>query len=213
MMMLTLGIIQIVISDSETKVVNICLPLPLAKISTKMSTIQVKDLIFEKSITKQEIDTAIADIAGRINRDYEGKNPLFLAVLNGAFVFAADLLRKITIPCEISFVKYASYSGTLTTSKVKELIGVGEELTGRHIVVIEDIVDTGITMDKLLSDIKKKNPLSVRIACFCFKPEAFQKSFAIDYLGMSIPNEFIVGYGLDYDGYGRNFPEIYKRVK
>lgn len=178
-----------------------------------MSKIQVKDLTFEKSITAQEIDKVIADIAGKINRDYEGKNPLFLAILNGAFIFAADLFRKITVPCEISFVKYASYSGTLTTSKVKELIGVGEELKGRHIIVVEDIVDTGITMDKLLIDIHEKEPLSVKVACFCFKPEAFQKSFEIDYLGLTIPTEFIVGYGLDYDGYGRNLPDIYKLVK
>lgn len=178
-----------------------------------MKNIQVKDLLFEQSITAREIDEAVSRIAGNINNDYEGKNPLFLAVLNGAFIFAADLLRKITIPCEISFVKYASYSGTLTTSKVKELIGVGEELTNRHIIVVEDIVDTGITMDKLLTDIGTKNPLSVKVACFCFKPEAFQKTFPIDYLGISIPTEFIVGYGLDYDGYGRNLPDIYKLAK
>jgi hypoxanthine phosphoribosyltransferase len=178
-----------------------------------MAKVQVRDLTFEKSITAAEIDTAISGIAERINKDYEGKNPLFLAILNGAFIFAADLLRKITIPCEISFVKYASYSGTLTTSKVKELIGIGEELKGRHIIVVEDIVDTGITMDKLLIDIREKNPESVKLACFCFKPEAFQKSFEIDYLGLTIPTEFIVGYGLDYDGYGRNLPEIYKLVK
>jgi hypoxanthine phosphoribosyltransferase len=122
-------------------------------------------------------------------------------------------MRKITVPCEISFVKFASYSGTITTSKVKELIGVDEELRGRHIIIVEDIVDTGITMDKLLADVKEKDPAGVKVACFCFKPEAFQKDFIIDYIGLEIPNDFIVGYGLDYDGYGRNLPDIYKIVK
>jgi hypoxanthine phosphoribosyltransferase len=178
-----------------------------------MTKVQVRELVFEKFINREEIDTAVQKVADGINRDYVGKNPLLLAILNGAFIFASDLMRKITIPCEISFVKYASYSGTLTTSKVKELIGVNEELEGRYVIVVEDIVDTGITMQKLLEDIREKNPLDVKVACFCFKAEAFQKDFKIDYLGMVISNDFIVGYGLDYDGHGRNFPEIYKIVK
>jgi hypoxanthine phosphoribosyltransferase len=178
-----------------------------------MTKVQVRELVFEKFINREEIDTAVQKVADGINRDYVGKNPLLLAILNGAFIFASDLMRKITIPCEISFVKYASYSGTLTTSKVKELIGVNEELEGRHVIIVEDIVDTGITMQKLLEDIREKNPLDVKVACFCFKAEAFQKDFKIDYLGMVISNDFIVGYGLDYDGHGRNFPEIYKIVK
>ncbi|MEI7981607.1 MAG: hypoxanthine phosphoribosyltransferase [Bacteroidota bacterium] len=178
-----------------------------------MTKVKVRELVFEKFITADEIEAAVQQVADRINHEYEGKNPLLLAILNGAFIFASDLMRKITIPCEISFVKYASYSGTLTTSKVRELIGVEENLKGRHIIVVEDIVDTGITMDKLLQDIREKNPIDVKVACFCFKPEAFMKSFAIDYLGMSIPNDFIVGYGLDYNGQGRNLPEIYKVVK
>jgi len=178
-----------------------------------MANVKVRELVFEKFITRDEIDAAVQKVADRINRDYVGKNPLLLAILNGAFIFASDLMRKLTIPCEISFVKYASYSGTLTTSKVKELIGVNEELEGRHVIVVEDIVDTGITMHKLLQDIHAKNPLDVKVACFCFKAEAFQKNFTIDYLGLVIPNDFIVGYGLDYDGHGRNYPEIYKLVK
>ncbi len=178
-----------------------------------MTKVQVRELVFEKFIGKDEIDVAVQKVAEEINRDYAGKNPLLLAILNGSFIFASDLMRKLTIPCEISFVKFASYAGTLTTSKVKELIGVSEELEGRHIIVVEDIVDTGITMHKLLQDIREKNPIDVRVACFCFKPEAFEKSFSIDYLGMEIPNDFIVGYGLDYNGYGRNLPDIYKVVK
>jgi len=178
----------------------------------KMSVIQVWDKEFEPFIGAEAIDAAIQKIADGINRDYKDKNPLLLALLNGAFIFAADLMRKITIPCEISFVKYASYAGVKSTNAVKELIGLGEEMRGRHIIVVEDIVDTGITMEHLLEDIRRKEPADVRIACFCFKPDAFRKSFPIDYLGMSIPNDFIVGYGLDYNGHGRNLPEIYKLV-
>ena len=178
-----------------------------------MTKVQVRELVFEKFIGKDQIDVAVQKVADGINRDYAGKNPLLLAILNGSFIFASDLMRKLTIPCEISFVKFASYAGTATTSNVKELIGVSEELQGRHVIVVEDIVDTGITMHKLLDDIRGKKPADVRVACFCFKPAAFEKSFTIDYLGMEIPNDFIVGYGLDYDGYGRNFPDIYRIVK
>ena len=151
-------------------------------------------------------------MALEINRDYEGKDPLFIAILNGSFIFAADLIRKITIPCQISFVKLSSYSGTVSTESVKELIGLNEDIQGRHVVIVEDIVDTGLTLDKFLKDLELKHPASVKLACFSFKKEAFKKSFPIDYLGITIPNEFIVGYGLDYDGYGRNLPDIYKVV-
>ncbi len=178
-----------------------------------MTKVQVRELVFEKFIPKEEIDRAVQSVADRINHDFEGKNPLLLAILNGAFVFASDLMRKITIPCEISFVKFSSYSGTHSTESVRELIGVDEELTGRHIIIVEDIIDTGITMEKLLADVEAKLPASLKVACFCFKPMAFQKQYPIDYVGMEIPNDFIVGYGLDYDGYGRNLPEIYKIVK
>jgi len=178
-----------------------------------MPTIKVKDKEFGIFITAREIETIVQKIAEVINLDYEGKNPLFMPILNGSFIFAADLLRKITVPCQVSFVKFASYSGTSTTSKVKELIGINEEVRSRHVIVLEDIVDTGITIDLLLNELKKYEPAEVKIACFCHKPEAFVKSFTIDYTGMSIPNEFIVGYGLDYDGYGRNLGDIYTIVK
>jgi hypoxanthine phosphoribosyltransferase len=178
-----------------------------------MATIKVKDKDFEISIDANTIDAAVKRMAIEINRDYEGKHPLFLAILNGSFIFAADLIRKITIPCEISFVKLSSYSGTNSTEDVQELIGLNEDITGRHLVIVEDIVDTGITLEKLLKDLEKHEPASVKLACFTFKKEAFKKSFRIDYLGITIPNEFIVGYGLDYDGYGRNLPDIYKIVK
>lgn len=178
-----------------------------------MTRVQVRELTFEMFIEKEEIDKAVQKVADGINRDYAGKNPLLLAILNGAFIFASDLMRKITIPCEISFVKFASYAGINTTSEVKELIGVDGEFAGRHVLIVEDIVDTGITMEKLLGDLEEKNPADVKIACFCFKPDAFLKDFPIDYIGLKIPNDFIVGYGLDYNGYGRNLPDIYKIVK
>lgn len=178
-----------------------------------MVNIKVKDKEFEISIAAEDIDAAVKRMANEINRDYEDKNPLFLAILNGSFVFAADLIRNITIPCQISFVKLASYTGTASTEDVKELIGLNEGITGRHLVIVEDIVDTGITLDKLLRDLVKYEPASVKLACLTFKQAAFKKSFHIDYLGMTIPNEFVVGYGLDYDGFGRNLPDIYKIVK
>ena len=178
-----------------------------------MQRVVVKDREFILSVSSREIERTVQRIAGRINRDYEDKDPLFLCILNGAFVFASDLIRKIRIPCRVSFVKFASYAGTATTSEVKELIGLNEDLKGRHVIVVEDIVDTGITMDRLLSHLQGLEPASIRLAVFCFKPQAFRKSFAIDYLGMEIPNDFVVGYGLDYDGYGRNLPEIYKVAK
>ncbi|MBE0646517.1 MAG: hypoxanthine phosphoribosyltransferase [Bacteroidales bacterium] len=175
-----------------------------------MEIVEVKDKVFRRFISEEKIMKGVQEISTRINMDYKGKNPLLLAVLNGAFIFAADLIRELTIPCQISFVKYASYAGTRTTEDVKELIGLNEEINGRHIIVVEDIVDSGITMDHLLRDLNNYQPASVKLACFFLKPEAFIKSFNIDYLGMEIPNDFIVGYGLDYDGYGRNLPEIYK---
>jgi hypoxanthine phosphoribosyltransferase len=175
-----------------------------------MTLVKVKDKEFETFIPALQIEKVVQQLADLINADFEGKNPLFLAILNGSFVFAADLLRKISIPCNISFVKFASYSGTETTEKVKELIGLNEEINGRHIILIEDIIDTGNTMEMILDILAGMDPADVKIVCFCHKPDAFKKSFRIDYIGMNIPNDFIVGYGLDYDGYGRNLPDIYK---
>jgi hypoxanthine phosphoribosyltransferase len=178
-----------------------------------METILVKDKYFKKFIDASAIDRGVKEIADRINKDYKDKNPLFLCMLNGAFIFAADLLRKINCKCQVSFVKYSSYKGTSSKGEIKTMIGLNEELNGRNIIIVEDIIDTGLTMDHLLTGLKTHNPADVRIACFCFKPAAFKKSFKIDYLAMEIPNEFVVGYGLDYDGYGRNLPDIYKVAK
>lgn len=177
-----------------------------------MKTITVKDKTFKLSITADEISQAIDRLAAELNRDLEGRNPLFLVVLNGAFIFAADLYRKITIESEISFVKLASYSGTSSTSDVKELIGLNERLKGRNIVILEDIIDTGTTMQYLINKLYYLGVNDVKLAALLFKPGAFRESFRIDYLGMEIPNEFIVGYGLDYDGFGRNYADIYKII-
>lgn len=175
--------------------------------------VRVFDKEFELFISRKEIDRAVEDIATMINIEYAGRDPLFLCVLNGAFIFAADLMRKITIPSTVSFVKFTSYSGTQSTQYVKKLIGLSEELTGRNVIIVEDIIDTGITMEELLHEILDKNPASVKVAAFCSKPGAFQKSFKIDFLGLEIPNEFVVGYGLDYNGYGRNLEGIYRILK
>ena len=178
-----------------------------------MGRIKVKDEEFEKYIDASDIGSMVKRIAFEISKDYDGKNPLFLSVLNGSFVFAADLLRNMTIPCQISFIKLSSYSGSATTENVKELIGLNEDISGRHLIIIEDIVDTGLTLDILLKKLQQFKPASIKLACLTFKKEAFKKDFIIDYLGITIPNEFVIGYGLDYDGFGRNLPDIYKILK
>lgn len=178
-----------------------------------MSTVRILDKTFETYITESEIKKRVKELAARLNKDMEGKNPLFLAVLNGAFIFAADLLREITIPCEISFVKLASYQGTTSTGKVKEVLGVNENLAGRTIVIIEDIVETGRTMKQMIESLGTRNPASVHICSLFVKPEKVEDELTIDYAAFSIPNDFIVGYGLDYDQQGRNLREIYTLVK
>ena len=177
-----------------------------------MNTIRVKDKEFKLSISSAEIGKVVDNLASQLNRDLKDKNPLFLVVLNGAFIFAADLYRKITVPSEISFVKLASYSGTSSTSDVKELIGLNEKLKGRYVVILEDIIDTGTTMQYLINKLHYIGVEDVKLVALLFKPNAFRESFRIDYLGMEIPNDFIVGYGLDYDGFGRNYADIYKLV-
>lgn len=175
--------------------------------------VKVWDKKFAQSISAEEIDQAVQKIAAHINIDLKGRNPLFLVVLNGAFMFASDLFKKITIDCEVSFVKLSSYVGTQSTNTVRELIGLDRVLTGRTVVIIEDIIDTGITMAHTLPLLKKLEADDVRIASLLFKPDAFQKDYEIDYVGIKIPNDFIIGYGLDYDGLARNLPEIYTLVE
>ena len=178
-----------------------------------MSRVTIKDKTFETSIPESEILQRVKAVAARINKDMEGKNPLFLAVLNGAFVFAADLMREITIPCEISFVKLASYQGTTSTGKVTEVIGINEDLAGRDIIIVEDIVDTGLTMKRMVETLGTRKPASIHICALLVKPDKLQVDLNIEYAAMEIPNDFIVGYGLDYDQQGRNLRDIYTLVK
>lgn len=174
-----------------------------------MDTIQIKDKRFTTFIPEEKILTEVARVADEINRDLSGSDPLFVSVLNGSFMFTADLMKRLTIPCEISFVKLASYEGTSTTGRVKELVGLNDDISGRTVVIVEDIVDTGLTMQRLLETLRAKNPKDIRIATLLVKPGKLQVDLKIDYVAMNIPNDFIVGYGLDYDGYGRNFRDIY----
>lgn len=178
-----------------------------------MGRVTIKDKTFETFIPEEEILRRVKAVADRINVDLAGKNPLFLAVLNGAFVFAADLLRMITIPCEISFVKLASYEGTTSTGKVKEVIGINENLAGRTVVIVEDIVDTGLTMKQMVESLGTRQPESVHICTLLLKPDKLKVDLDIEYVAMEVPNEFILGYGLDYDQQGRQLRDIYTLVE
>ena len=177
-----------------------------------MKTVKIKDKEFSLSITSDDIQKSVNRVAAQINNDLQGKDPIFLVILNGSFMFASDLFKQLTIPCEISFMKVASYQGTTSTEKVKTLIGLTENLKGRTVVIVEDIVDTGHTIDDITRGLKTQDPADVRICTFLFKPNAYTKNIKIDYVGVEIPNDFIVGYGLDYDGFGRNLPDIYKII-
>lgn len=172
--------------------------------------IKLLDKDFTIFINEEEILEKINKIALKMNQELKDKNPVFLGILNGCFMFASDLFKVLDIDCSISFLKLASYQGTETTGKVKNLIGINESLKGRTVIILEDIVDTGITLEHLINKISTYEPKEIKIATLLFKPEAYQKSFKIDYCGIEIPNKFIVGYGLDYDGYGRNFRHIYQ---
>ena len=178
-----------------------------------MGTIQVKDRVFEVFLKEEDIQKEIKRVASEINRDYVGKEPLFLCILNGSFMFAADLLKDVNIPCNVSFVKVSSYQGTDTTGKVKELMGLQEDVEGRHIIIVEDIVDTGYTMRDVLDSLAEKKAASVQVCALLCKPDKLKVDINLKYLAMNIPNGFIVGYGLDYDGFGRNSRDIYKIVK
>ena len=177
-----------------------------------MSRVKIKDKTFETSIPEAEILKRIQAVADRINKDMEGKTPIFLAVLNGSFMFAADLMKMVTIPCEISFVKLASYEGTSSTGKSKKMIGINTDLTGRNVIIVEDIVESGLTMQNMLDQLKEHNPASVSICTLLLKPEKLTVDLDIDYTVMEIPNDFSVGYGLDYDQQGRNLRDIYTLV-
>ena len=178
-----------------------------------METIKIHDKWFRTSYTETEILKHIREVADRINNDMKGKNPLFLALLNGSFMFAADLMKMINIPCEISFVKLASYEGTMSTGKIKEVFGINEDISGRTIIIVEDIVESGLTMKRMIDTLGTRNPESVHICTLLLKPERLQVNLNIEYAAMKIPNDFIVGYGLDYDRQGRNLRDIYTLVE
>lgn len=175
-----------------------------------MSEVKIHDKNFTTYISSDKIQSRIREIGLQVDTELGEKKPIFLGVLNGAFRFASDLLSHVDTDCEINFIKVQSYSGTESTGAVKEMIGLNTDISGRDIIIVEDIVDTGHTLTYLLDILKKKNPASVRIATLLFKPDAYLKDFPLDYVGFEIPNLFVVGYGLDYDGYGRNLNDIYQ---
>ena len=178
-----------------------------------MSIVKIKDKTFRTFIPEDQIAERVKAVAERINKDLADKNPLFLAVLNGSFIFAADLMRYITIPCEISFVKLASYQGTTSTGVIKEVIGLNEELAGRTVVILEDIVDTGFTIKRMIETLGTRGPESVHVCTLLLKPGKLQVPLNVEYVAMEIPNDFIVGYGLYYDQQGRNLRDIYTLVE
>jgi hypoxanthine phosphoribosyltransferase len=178
-----------------------------------MTRIRVHDKNFEPYLSAERIAEKIREVAAQLNRDYVDKRPLFIAILNGAFMFASDLFKEITIEAEISFIKLASYKGTKSSGHVITAIGLDMDLIGRHVVIIEDIVDTGKTLSEFLPQLEHQQPATMKIAALLHKPEATVYPIQVDYLGFSVPNKFLLGYGLDYDGLGRNIPSIYHLVE
>jgi hypoxanthine phosphoribosyltransferase len=177
-----------------------------------MNIIRVHDKDFAPYLTSAQIDEQVSRVAAEINRDYDGKKPLFIAILNGAFMFASDLLKKVTVESEITFIKLASYKGIKSTGKVINAIGLDADLHRRDVIIVEDIVDTGKTLFHFLPQLQHQNPTSLKIASLLHKPDALIHPLTIDYLGFTIPDKFVIGYGLDYDGLGRNIEEIYQLV-
>ncbi len=177
-----------------------------------MSVIQIHDKFFRPYISSGQIREKIEEIARKLETDYEGKTPVFIAILNGSFMFAADLFKVLNIPAEICFIKLASYKGTKSSGTVITSIGLDVDLFGKHVIILEDIIDTGKTMHEFLPRLFHQQPASLKICALLHKPEATKFPLTIDYCGFSIPDKFVVGYGLDYDGLGRNIKEIYQWV-
>ena len=175
-----------------------------------MSEIWVKDKKFSLFLSENEILKGIKKIAENMDRDLKEKDPLFICVLNGAFMFASDLIKQLDFPCELGFIRLKSYEGTTTEGNVKEILGLVEDIKNRHVVILEDIIDTGYTMYKLMENLNREAPASLKIATLLFKPNALRLDVKPDYVAIEIPNNFIVGYGLDYEGHGRNLRNIYK---
>ena len=177
-----------------------------------MSRVTIKDKTFETSMPEAQIKWRVKQLAQQISSELEGKNPLFLAVLNGAFIFAADIMREMTSPCEISFVKLASYQGTTSTGKIKEVMGINEDLSGRTVIILEDIVETGLTIKQMIESLGTRNPAEIKVCTLFFKPEKLNVDLKLDYVAFEIPNDFILGYGLDYDQQGRGLKDLYTLV-
>lgn len=178
-----------------------------------MKEITILDKTFRELITKEKIQVRVEELAQQINKEMQGKDVVFLGILNGAFLFAADLFKRITIEARISFVKLASYEGTSSSGSIKELIGWNEDIRGKTVVVIEDIVDTGHTLERIMGELSIRKAKEVRIATMFLKPGVYHNRIPLDYVGIEIPDNFVVGYGLDYNGYGRNYPSVYTLVK
>lgn len=176
----------------------------------KNHVLKIHDKTFVPYLSAADIEGYIAEIASKINADYKGQNPLFVAILNGSFMFASDLMKKLELKAEISFVKFSSYEGTSSTGQINELIGLNQDITGRDVIILEDIVDTGQTLEKVLNILERSGARSMKIATLLLKPEVFDKNYPVDYVGKNIPNKFVIGFGLDYDELGRNYGEIYQ---
>jgi len=177
-----------------------------------MNQLTIKDLSFELFISSGDIKGRLAELARQITADNVGEGLVILGILKGSFIVMADLAREIDLPVSIEFLKISSYSGTASTGEVKSVLGLSADLLGKNVLIVEDIVDTGITMDYLISELSKHNPKRLQIFTLLFKKEAFRYNYALDYVGFEIPNKFVVGYGLDYDGLGRNLPDIYQLI-
>jgi hypoxanthine phosphoribosyltransferase len=173
---------------------------------------KIKDLEFRKFLSSEKIQESVLTLAGQINQDYHGKTPLFLPILNGSFMFAADLLKEVKIPCRVSFVKASSYQGTQSTGQLKTLIGLEESLFNQDVVIVEDIIDSGQTLSRILEDLRGLGARSVEAVALLRKKEARDKNAEVKYVGFELENEFVMGYGLDYDGLGRNYKDLYKQV-
>lgn len=178
-----------------------------------MRTIFISDRQFEIYLTSEQIEIAISRIAGQINEDFSSRDPIFIGVLNGSFIFCADLLKKVQIPCQVSFVRLNSYSGIKSTGNVSETLNLDKRIEGKHVIILEDIIETGNTMRFLIDQLNSLQPASISVACLLMKEEyQVHHEDKIDYIGFNIPDKFVVGYGLDFEGYGRNFPHIYQLI-
>ncbi len=177
-----------------------------------MSNVKLKDLEFEILLSKDQIKQRLQSLSVNLFQDYATENPLFVAVLNGSFIFAADLLRQLNFACEVQFVKVSSYTGTASSGEVKQVLGLQQSIENRTVILIEDIIDSGLTIDFLCRDLARFNPKTIKICTLLLKPKALKVPLTVDYVGFEVANDFLVGYGLDYDGLGRNLPHIYKTV-